>query len=376
MPASCRILSFSVCLLGIAALSFAGSLRMNQIQIIGSHNSYHAGLAPAEMEILRQQNPKAAESLDYRHAPISAQLDSGVRQLELDVFGDSKGGRYADPLFLRLASGKPGAMPMPAGWKEAMAKPGFKVLHVSDVDFRSHCWTFVACLQEVRQWSKAHPRHLPIFIQIENKLSDDGQQTRRAGFVQAEPVTKEALDALDTEIRSVFGSGEVITPDVVRGSHRTLREAVLSGKGWPDLEKARGKVMFVFDQERVTPMYVDGHPSLRGRMIFTNADPEAPDAAFVKVNNPDSPQIPELVRKGFLIRTMTDGGAAAVRAGDTRRRDQAIASGAQILSTDYPFAWKAGEGPSGFHVELPGRVVARCNPVNAAAKACPAQIRQ
>ena len=368
-----RFTSSSICLvLAFATVASAGSLRMNQIQIIGSHNSYHAGLAPAEMELLRKQNPKVAESLDYRHAPIAAQLDSGVRQLELDVYGDSKGGRYADPLFLRLTSGKPGATPMPAGWKETMTKPGFKVLHVSDVDFRSHCWTFAACLAEVRQWSQAHARHLPIVIQIENKMTDEEQTARRPGFVPVEPVTKEALDALDAEIRSVFRKGEVITPDDVRGSHRTLREAVLSGKGWPELEKTRGKFIFVFDQERVTPLYVDGHPSLRGRMIFTNADPEAPDAAFVKVNNPDSPQIPELVRKGFLVRTMTDGGAAAVRAGDTRRRDQAIGSGAQILSTDYPFDWKAGS--SEFHVELPGRVIARCNPVNAPAKACPAKI--
>jgi len=59
---------------------------------------------------------------------------------------------------------------------------------------------------------------------------------------------------------------------------------------------------------------------------------------------------------------MTDGGPQAVRAGDTKRRDQAIASGAQILSTDYPFDWKA-EG-SGYSVTLAGEKV-RCNPVNA-----------
>jgi hypothetical protein len=60
---------------------------------------------------------------------------------------------------------------------------------------------------------------------------------------------------------------------------------------------------------------------------------------------------------------MTDGGAAAVRSGEIRRRDLAIASGAQILSTDYPLDWKA-EG-SGYHVTL-GTEKVRCNPVNAA----------
>jgi hypothetical protein len=322
------------------------ALRINQVQIVGTHNSYHAGLDPAEMAILEKQNQQAAKSLAYRHPKIEAQLDAGVRQLELDVFGDAQGGLFADPLFLRLSKAA-----MPEGWLEAMKKPGFKVLHVNDVDFRSHCFTLVNCLHQVRGWSTTHTGHLPIFIQIENK---DGRA--RAGFAQPEPITKESMDALDREILSVFSRAELITPDDVRGSYETLEKAVLA-EGWPLLDSGRGKVAFVLDQERVTPLYVEGHPALRGRVMFTNGKPGDPDAAFVKVNNPMSPKIPELVRKGYLVRTMTDGG------GNTSRRDAAIASGAQILSTDYPFDWKMDS--SGFQVELPGGLKARCNPLNA-----------
>jgi hypothetical protein len=240
---------------------------------------------------------------------------------------------------------------------ETMKKPGIKVLHGNDIDFRSHCYTLVACLQIVRGWSKAHPGHLPIHIQLENK-----QGTVRPGFAQPEPITESTMDAIDNEIRSVFSAGEMITPDEVRGARQTLEEAVLSD-GWPTLERARGRVIFVLDQERVTPLYTDGHPSLRGRLMFTNGRPGSADAAFVKMNNPASPEIPVLVRKGYLVRTMTDGGVQAVRAGDGGRRDQGIASGAHVLSTDYPFEWKA-EG-SGYSVTLSGKV--RCNPVNAPA---------
>ena len=331
---------------------------MNQIQFVGTHNSYHAGLAPGEMAVLRKQNPQTAESLAYKHPSIEAQLDAGVRQLELDVYGDAKGGLFADPLFLRLAAEAGQAEKMPAEWASAMAKPGIKVLHASDVDFRSHCATLVACLQGVRTWSKVHPRHLPIYIQIETKTARP-----RAGFVQTEAWTKAALDALDTEIRSVFAAGEVITPDDVRSGHDTLVAAVLRD-GWPTIERARGKVVFLFDQENVTPLYTEGHPSLRGRIVFTNAKPGSPDAAFIKVNNPTAPEIRDLVHKGYLVRTMVDGGVQAVRSGDTKRRDAGIASGAQILSTDYPFDWKA-EG-SGYHVTL-GAEKVRCNPVNAPA---------
>ena len=329
---------------------------MNQIQVVGTHNSYHAGMAAGEMAVLRKQNAKTAESLAYRHPGIEAQLDAGVRQLELDVYGDTKGGLFADPLFLRLAAQEGPVEKMPDDWVSAMRKPGIKVLHASDVDFRSHCPTLVGCLQKIRAWSKAHPQHVPIYIQIETKTG-----RTRPGFVETEPWSKAALDSLDAEIRSVFAPGEVVTPDDVRGTYNTLEESVHKD-GWPTLDRARGRVVFVFDQANVTPDYIEGHPGLRGRMVFTNAKPGAPDAAFVKVNNASAPEIPDLVRKGYLVRTMVDGGVQSVRSGDTRRRDAGIASGAQVLSTDYPFEWRA-EG-SGYHVTL-GAEKVRCNPVNA-----------
>src|SRR5882757_9419807 len=86
-----RLLLFAVCVSCPAQVA----LRMNQIQVVGTHNSYHAGLAPGEMAVLRKQNPQAADSLAYKHPKIEAQLDAGVRQLELDVYGDAKGGLFA-----------------------------------------------------------------------------------------------------------------------------------------------------------------------------------------------------------------------------------------------------------------------------------------
>jgi hypothetical protein len=53
-----------------------------------------------------------------------------------------------------------------------MSKPGFKVMHVQDLDYRSTCQPFIACLQIVRTWSKAHPRHVPIYILLDTKQID------------------------------------------------------------------------------------------------------------------------------------------------------------------------------------------------------------
>ena len=143
------------------------TLRINQIQVIGSHNSYHSGIAPGERKLIEQQNPKAMRALDYAHAPLADQLAGGVRQLEIDIYADSKGGRYSHPAIV----GKVAEAGLPADPdfdpQHEMDKPGFKVMHVLDVDQRSSCHTFIACLTTIRSWSQQHPQHVPIFILVE-----------------------------------------------------------------------------------------------------------------------------------------------------------------------------------------------------------------
>jgi hypothetical protein len=335
------------------------SVKINQIQVIGSHNSYHAGIAPSEAKLMMQNNPARYTAFEYKHRPLDQQLSSGIRQIELDVYADSQGGRFADPLGPRLVAkaGLPADPPFdPNG---IMKKPGFKVMHVQDYDYRSTCQPLTACLEIVRKWSHAHPDHVPIFILLETKQSDLPVQFHAAS---TEKFTSATFDALDAEIHSVFSPSELITPDDVRGTHATLEEAVREN-GWPTLDQARGKVVFLMDQHPVSPVYLDGHPSLRGRVIFTNALPGEPDCAFVEENDGTKDEIAAIVRKGYLVRTRTDADTKEGRSNSTPRRDSALASGAQLLSTDYP----ASE-PSiwtGYSASLPGGAVARCNPVNA-----------
>ena len=58
----------------------------------------------------------------------------------------------------------------------------------------------------------------------------------------------------------------------------------------------------------------------------------------MKRNDPvaQEEEIRALVEEGFLVRTRADAGTAEARRNDTRRRDRAIATGAQLISTDYP----------------------------------------
>jgi hypothetical protein len=344
-------------LLTLLCVNLSAQLRLNQIQVIGSHNSYHAGLAPSETAWLTKLNPKSADGLDYRHPSLDVQFSMGVRQVEIDIYADVKGGRYAHPANLKLISemGLPADPPFdPNG---LFLKPGFKVMHAQDIDYRSNCQPFTGCLAVILNWSKAHPGHLPLFILIETKVGGGRsfQQTTEA-------FTSAIFDDLDKEIRSVIPADKMIVPDDIRGKHATLEEAVLKD-GWPTLDSARGKVIFLLDQRKAQADYVAGHPSLKGRIIFTNAEPGSPDAAFVEQNDPlkDPALIPGLVKKGYLVRTRTDADTVQGRSGDTKMRDAALASGAQILSSDYYFSEKASW--TGFSVNLPNGEVARCNPV-------------
>jgi hypothetical protein len=333
-------------------------IRLNQIQVIGTHNSYNTGFAPSEEKFFSAQYPKAFHGLEYHHQPLADQLSGGVRQLELDIVADPKGGRFAHPKIVELT--KQQGLPADPDFdpQHEMEKPGFKVVHLGDLNERSSCQRFVQCLEDIRGWSKAHPNHVPLFILVEDK---QGRISQLPGAVEAEPWTGETWDALDREIRSVFPEKEIITPDKVRGNYSTLEAAVLAGR-WPTMAKARGKIVFLLYIKKSAPAYLAGHPSLRGRVLFTNTDPGQPDAAFVERDNGTPASIDALVKRGYLVRARSDFNTDAGRNNDTTRRDDLLSSGAQIISTDFPLSEPAPW--SGYTVGLPRGLPARCNPVS------------
>src|SRR5882757_1496473 len=332
------------------------SVHINQLQYIGSHNSYHAGFGPSETELWKNTHSQDFASLNYSHPNLTRQLDDGVHQFELDIYTDTKGGRYSHPAINKLVA-EAGLPPDPP-FADAtiMQRPGFKVMHMQDVDQRSTCQPLRACLEEVREWSNRHPRHLPLFILLETK---EGPPEVKFSTVIPERFDTHTLDALDAEIQSVFPRGKYITPDDVRGNYPTVNLAIRNG-GWPSLNVARGKILFLLDQRKVGAAYLNGHPSLRGRVMFTNSTPGQPDAAFVERNDGPASEITSLVRAGYLVRTRTDAELKEPRSNDTRRRDAMMGSGAQLLSTDFP---RNEAADTGYVVQFTADANVRCNPV-------------
>jgi hypothetical protein len=328
------------------------ALKMNAIQAIGTHNSYKQAISPAQMALLRRANPAQADALDYSHPPLTAQLEAGARQLELDLLNDPQGGRYADPLAMKMANDLPYDL-------DPLKAPGMKVMHVPDLDYRSSCPTFIRCLTEIRAWSDAHPDHVPLLILL--NLKEDGLPI--PGAVQPLAFDAKAMDAVDAEIRAVFPARELITPDQVQGGRATLREAVTAG-GWPILKAARGKVMFALDAPPAqVAIYRGDRKSLEGRAMFVNIDEASPAAAYITLNEPkaEAARIAAAVKAGLIVRTRVDADTVEARTGDRSRQAAAFASGAQYVSTDY---MQADERLGDYSAALPGGGTARLSPAS------------
>jgi hypothetical protein len=351
------MLSLVVALLMGAAPAPVFAPHMNDLTAVGTHNSYKQAVPPEEMAAMVAARGQAVLGIDYAHRPLAEQLDAGARQLEIDVVADPRGGRYAKPL-TALQRG----VVLPPDVATALRRPGFKVLHMPDVDFRVSCPTFVACLTQVKAWSQAHPDHVPILILLNAK---DGEPSLPGG-VKPLAFDEKLFDALDAEIRSVFEDAQLITPDQVRGKHATLREAVLAD-GWPSLPASHGKVFFALDENPAkVALYRGARTSLEGRAMFVNTDEASPAAAYLTLNDPvaQKDRIAAAVKAGFIVRTRADADTWAARTNDVTQRSAALTSGAQYVSTDY--LWADPRFPGGYTVRLTGGDVAVCNPVRAA----------
>lgn len=373
----------------VAADAASGAnVRINQIQVLGTHNSYArpvdprlldfadqavgplmsrmlSGMKPEQLAEFREYHPNdtlLSEGLGYDHPPLSEQLDAGLRSLEIDIFNDPEGGRFVDPAGYRMLRQK-GVTDLAPHDARGLDKPGFKVLHMADFDVRSHCPTFEGCLGELRSWSDAHPGHTPIFILLELK-NDATPFIPGAGAVT--PFDAASFEALDKVIVDGLGRGKLVTPDDVRGGKETLEAAVLAGQ-WPSLESARGKFVFLMItalESPITQGYIKGRPSLQGRVAFIRSKPGEPSAAFLLLDNAIArPEIADLVRKGYLVRARSDIETWEAKHNDQTRATATFSSGAQIVSTD--FFRPGNRYGSPYVVRLPGGGEWRCNPVNA-----------
>ena len=286
-------------------------ISINQIQFVGSHNSYKRAMPDSFIKQLMKVNPNLVESLDYEHIPLGDQLDLGIRKLELDIFYLADDER-------------------------------FSVGHVQQIDMSSNCLTLRICLTQIISWSEDNPTHSPIWI------SFNAKDNYILGLPTPEIFTPEAFLLLDSVFEEMLGEKIIRPKDIVNLQ-------------WPLLEEAKGKFILILDEGGTKrDIYHDGW---QHRPMFTNSPEGHPAAAVMIINDPigDFDKIQRLVKAGYMVRTRADADTREARENDTRRKAAAFASGAQAISTDYylPAIHFGNE----YQVNLPQPV--QCNPITA-----------
>ncbi len=293
-----------------AALEYAldAHLRINQIQLKGTHNSYH--IAPTN---------NSWPEFQYTMPPLTAQLDEyGVRAFELD---------------LHYYQGE------------------FYVYHLPVDDQESTCPRLRDCLSEIRRWSEANPGHH--LLQVYFDFRDDYDKYKLIDY----------MDELDAVILDEYTRERILTPDDLIGGAPDLQTAIAE-RGWPTLGETRGRTMFVlWNFGDAAYRYAHDGAGLDERVMFVAATSMGWRHAMILGMDTaweQSEQITEAVLAGYLVRTRSDRLPGS--GGDFEAmRDAAFASGAQSVLTDYP-----AEGMrEGYRMDLPTGMPSRCNPVTA-----------
>ncbi len=349
-------------------------LRLNQIQTLGSHNSYHIRMDEKLFSFLTTINfilPEdyKVDGLDYEHEPLDIQLNKyKLRNFEIDIYADPEGGR-----FYNRQGNIFNGIPVASGIDE-LRKPGFKVLHIPDIDYKTHFYTFKSMLQALKTWSDAHPNHIPITLLIETKEETVGDILGFLGFTTAIKFTPTLCNDIDAEIKSVFGDdlAKVITPDKVRGTYPTLEKAVLANQ-FPTIGESRGKFIFCMLGDAKAD-YLLNHPSLQNRAMFIFSTRGKPEAAFLQFDDSRSKsvQLVQAIRDGYLARTRADEPNNQNLSGDYSMQQAAFANGAQVISTDYyradPRSINYPSKYKPYSCRFPNNDLARINPISAADK--------
>ena len=290
-------------------------LRINHIQMKGTHNSYHI-------------EPLVSPTREYMytHEPLDVQASQlGVRQFEIDVWWD--------------------------------IREGLRVYH-NQYDSGTTCPTFEDCLGTLLSWSNDNPMHQALFIWIGPK-----DWPEQAADVTTTLELSGLLDDIEQEISEFWPRNKTIAPDDVRGERQSLNEAV-QADGWPLLEESRGKAVFVLLATGDTrDIYLEAHPGLSGARMFTLSDEGSAEAAIFSITDPlgNGEEITRLVGDGYIVRSRADSGGEEADNNDTSRRDAALAVGAHSISTDYPAQVEGVD----YWVEIPDGNPSRCNPVSA-----------
>lgn len=285
--------------------ALAGGIKFNELRYIATHNSYQTEAVDEYKKIFKNLSELTFGLISEKNGlfaspTVTEQLNNGIYSLEIDIETFDRDGEIS-----------------------------FTCMHSPTLDMTTSCYDFSLMLKEISMWSDNNPNHLPITIIIEPK----------SFFIPLEDMEFFNLDyalAFDEALRAGLGD-KLFTPADMLRDYESFG-AMRAADGWCEVKDMLGKVLILLHDCNVTEEYIDADPTLKSQAMFPMLREEDTDrdcASFLLINDPeDALELSdEIIKNGkFVVRTRADKFTGVSQ----ERREQAIASEAQIVSTDYP----------------------------------------
>lgn len=293
--------------------ALAGGIKFNELRYIATHNSYQTEAVDEYKKIFKNLSELtfgliSEKTGEFVSPTVSEQLNNGIYSLEIDIETFDRDGEIS-----------------------------FTCMHSPTLDMTTSCYDFSLLLKEISMWSDNNPNHLPITIIVEPK----------SFFIPLEDMKFFNLDyalAFDEALRAGLGD-KLFTPADMLRDYESFG-AMRAADDWCEVEDMLGKVLILLHDCNVTEKYIETDSSLKSQAMFPMLREEDTDrdcASFLLINDPEDAYASseEIIKDGkFVVRTRADQFTSVSQ----ENRELALASGAQIVSTDYPVKSDLQEG--------------------------------
>lgn len=293
--------------------ALAGGIKFNELRYIATHNSYQTEAVDEYKKIFKNLSELtfgliSEKTGEFVSPTVTEQLNNGIYSLEIDIETFDRDGEIS-----------------------------FTCMHSPTLDMTTSCYDFSLLLKEISMWSDNNPNHLPITIIVEPK----------SFFIPLEDMKFFNLDyalAFDEALRAGLGD-KLFTPADMLRDYESFG-AMRAADDWCEVEDMLGKVLILLHDCNVTEKYIETDSSLKSQAMFPMLREEDTDrdcASFLLINDPEDAYASseEIIKDGkFVVRTRADQFTSVSQ----ENRELALASGAQIVSTDYPVKSDLQEG--------------------------------
>lgn len=281
-------------------------IKFNEMRFLATHNSYQTPNTRATKKLFSALSDITfglvnSEITEFFSPTLTEQLNLGIRSLEIDIEVFDRKGEIS-----------------------------FTCMHSPYFEMTTSCYDFALAMKEIAMWSDNNPDHLPITIIIEPKETFLPMKNMKALDISY-------TDDFEKVLYETLGD-KLFTPSDMLRDYASFGE-MRAADDWCKVRDMLGKVIILLHECETTEDYISLDPTIKTQAMFPmlrEKDIDRDCTAFILANMPDvllknNEKI--IYEKKIVARTRADKFTEIT----TDRLENAMKSGAQIVSTDYPY---------------------------------------